>query len=237
MNTAIDSPPTPIVPGRRPTNWRKRPTTSCSPCCVSCVRRTGRRPPSVPLGRYATWSLTWRAPRRGMRHCRSCSARRFRAARHKGDFQGNSLDAMNERPADRSQAGRTGEQLSEMLIELALWAIRGRRRRARWWVLPLSPSTPRAPRHGFPARVSMGHLCAVVLTRDVWMHKFDIGRALRTEVPMDDSDTRLVADVAAEWQHQHGQPVRLGLRVPPGAAGAGVRGTRSASTPSTSVAW
>lgn len=215
MNTTIDRSPTPIVPGTeadqlaqaaydqlqsllrelRPQDWEQR--TECAPWTVrdmvAHMAGAAQGHASLPIMLRQT----------------------IQGARHKGEFQGNSLDAMNEIQI-RSQAGRTGEQLSEMLIELAPRAIRGRRRRARWLGFAPIPIDATGSTAGFPSRVSMGHLCAVVLTRDVWMHKFDIGRALRTEVPMDDTDTRLVADVAAEWQRQHGHPVRLELSGPAG---------------------
>lgn len=136
-------------------------------------------------------------------------------ARHKGEFEGNSLDAMNEMQI-RSQEGLTGEQLSVRLRELTPRAVRGRHRRARWAGFIAIPIDSTGSTAGFPSKVSLGHLCAVVLTRDVWMHKFDIARALGTTAPMDSTDTRLVADVAHEWQQQHGRPVRLELSGPAG---------------------
>lgn len=135
--------------------------------------------------------------------------------RLKGDFDGNSLDAMNDLQI-RSQGDRTGPQLAQRIHELAPRAIRGRHRRARWLGFVPIPIDPTGSTEGFPTKVSMGHLCAVVLTRDVWMHKFDIARAVGTTPPIDETDTRVVADVASEWQGQHGRPVRLELSGPAG---------------------
>ena len=135
--------------------------------------------------------------------------------RLKNEFDGNSLDAMNELQI-RSQKDSSGPQLAARIRDLAPLAVRGRHRRATWMgFVPISID-PTGSTAGFPAKVSMGHLCAVVLTRDVWMHKFDIARALDMTPPIDDTDTRVVADVAAEWQGQHKQPVRLELSGPAG---------------------
>lgn len=139
----------------------------------------------------------------------------IRGQKLKSQFEGNSLDAMNEAQI-RSQAGQSGPEITDHLRALVPGAIRGRRRRARWGGFIPVPIDATGSTAGFPSRVSMGRLCAVVLTRDVWMHRFDIHRAIGSTPTLDEVDARLVADVVTEWQGQHGQPVRLELTGPAG---------------------
>lgn len=64
---------------------------------------------------------------------------------------------------------------------------------------------------------TLGYLFDVILTRDPFMHRIDIGRA--TGVPMTvtaDHEGVIVADVVREWASRHGQPFSLELT---GAAG------------------
>jgi len=64
---------------------------------------------------------------------------------------------------------------------------------------------------------SLGYLLDVVLTRDVWMHRVDISRAVGRPVELTpEHDGRLVADVVADWALRHGQPFGLLLRGPAG---------------------
>lgn len=61
------------------------------------------------------------------------------------------------------------------------------------------------------------YLFDTVLTRDTWMHRVDIARATgRTFVLTADHDSRLIADVVAEWARRHGQPFTLQLDGPAG---------------------
>ncbi|MEJ7707803.1 MAG: maleylpyruvate isomerase family mycothiol-dependent enzyme [Nocardioidaceae bacterium] len=66
-------------------------------------------------------------------------------------------------------------------------------------------------------RWTFGYLMDVILTRDPWMHRVDLSRAV--EIPLDltpDHDGVLVADVVQEWAGRHGQPYRLHLTGPAG---------------------
>jgi uncharacterized protein (TIGR03083 family) len=63
----------------------------------------------------------------------------------------------------------------------------------------------------------LGFLVDVVLTRDTWMHRSDIGAAVgRPMVLRPDHDGAIVADVVAEWAARHGQPCSLTLTGPAG---------------------
>jgi len=66
---------------------------------------------------------------------------------------------------------------------------------------------------------SLGFLLDVIYTRDAWMHRIDISRAIGKAVDTDAGhDGRLVADIVADWARRHRQPFRLNLS---GAAGGG----------------
>jgi len=61
----------------------------------------------------------------------------------------------------------------------------------------------------------MGYLLDVILTRDTWMHRVDICRAVGQPMTLSaDHDGRIVADVVAEWARRHGRPFRLDLGGP-----------------------
>jgi uncharacterized protein (TIGR03083 family) len=71
----------------------------------------------------------------------------------------------------------------------------------------------------FPEKMTLGYLFDVILTRDTWMHRIDLCRAVGTEpVLTADHDGRIVADVVAEWARRHGQPFTLRLTGPAGGA-------------------
>jgi uncharacterized protein (TIGR03083 family) len=69
----------------------------------------------------------------------------------------------------------------------------------------------------YEGRQSIGWLMDVVYTRDVWMHRVDISRALgRDLVLTPDHDGRIVADVVAEWATLYDTPFDLELTGPAG---------------------
>jgi uncharacterized protein (TIGR03083 family) len=62
-----------------------------------------------------------------------------------------------------------------------------------------------------------GYLLDVILTRDPWMHRVDISRAVGRDVVLTpEHDGRIVADVVSEWSRRHGQPFTLTLTGPAG---------------------
>lgn len=64
---------------------------------------------------------------------------------------------------------------------------------------------------------TLGYLVDVVLTRDAWLHRIDLCRAVDKEpVLTPDHDGRIVADVALEWAERHRSPVHLTLTGPAG---------------------
>ena len=66
-------------------------------------------------------------------------------------------------------------------------------------------------------RRPLAYLMDLVYTRDVWMHRVDIGRATgREPVLTAEHDGRLIADMVADWATTHGHDFHLELE---GAAG------------------
>jgi uncharacterized protein (TIGR03083 family) len=132
--------------------------------------------------------------------------------RHKDRFDGNDLDAMNAHQVERN-VHLSPQELVAQLRLLAPRAVRARRRLPaplRRIPLPMAPGGSFTP--GMPTSIRLGRLFDVILTRDVWLHRIDILRAVDREPDVDiDVDRRIVADVAAEWAGRHGQPVRLEL--------------------------
>ena len=65
----------------------------------------------------------------------------------------------------------------------------------------------------------LGYLFDIIFTRDTWMHRVDIARAIARPLAVDAThDGRIVADVVAEWGRRHGQPFTLHLEGPAGGA-------------------
>ena len=63
----------------------------------------------------------------------------------------------------------------------------------------------------------LGYLVDVILTRDAWLHRMDLCRAIGVEPELTAGhDGRIVAEVAAEWARRHGRPHRLVLTGPAG---------------------
>lgn len=133
-----------------------------------------------------------------------------RRARRSGRDQVDEMTALQIELA----ADLTTDQLVAELRSLVGPAAAGRRR------------TPAALRRLVRVRVemgaiserwSLGYLVDVILTRDAWLHRVDLARALgRDLVLTPEHDARIVADVAAEWARRHGQPCRLVLTGPAG---------------------
>jgi uncharacterized protein (TIGR03083 family) len=66
-------------------------------------------------------------------------------------------------------------------------------------------------------RWPLSYLMDVIYTRDTWMHRGDVSRAIGRDVELTpEHDGRIVADVVAEWAPRHGQPFTLTLTGPAG---------------------
>jgi uncharacterized protein (TIGR03083 family) len=65
---------------------------------------------------------------------------------------------------------------------------------------------------GATERWTVGYLLDTILTRDAWMHRVDIARAIDRDVILTAAhDGRIVADAVAEWARRHGQSFTLEL--------------------------
>lgn len=64
---------------------------------------------------------------------------------------------------------------------------------------------------------TIGYLFDLIFTRDPWIHRVDICRAINRDVELTpEHDGRIVADVVSEWARRHGQPFTLALGGPAG---------------------
>ncbi|MFI5099767.1 MAG: maleylpyruvate isomerase family mycothiol-dependent enzyme [Actinomycetes bacterium] len=146
--------------------------------------------------------------------------------RHRGDFGGSSLDAMNQCQIDGLREVSDGALL-RLFGELVPKAVAGRARRTRvlGWA-PVHLEQAGSWYEGMPTRTTMAELCAVVLTRDVWAHRLDIARATAAVPSLEPSvDGRIVADIVTDWAARHGRPFTLTLTgVAGGAFRAGAAG-------------
>ena len=138
------------------------------------------------------------------------------AMRHKREFAGNDLDAMNALQV-RDHANLGSSQRIDALRAIYPKAVRGRMRfprPLRRIRVPLAQSGSTA--QGMPTSLHLGHLMDVIYTRDVWLHRVDIAMATGHDLDLDQVDGRVVEDVVAEWAGRHGRPFQLTLTGPAG---------------------
>lgn len=123
------------------------------------------------------------------------------------------VDHLTAVQLDRTRHLDTG-QLTAELRRLVPRATAGRRRTpapVRRW------ATFRVEMGSISERWTLGYLVDVILTRDAWLHRIDLCRAVgREPVLSPDHDGRIVADVVAEWARRHGRPYHLVLTGPAG---------------------
>ena len=108
-----------------------------------------------------------------------------------------------------STSGLTEAELVAECRNLVLPAAKGRRRTPaparRFVTFPVEMGS-------ISERWTLGYLVNVILTRDIWMHRIDLSRAIDGEFRADAAhDGRIVEDVVAEWARRHGQPFTLTL--------------------------
>jgi uncharacterized protein (TIGR03083 family) len=121
-----------------------------------------------------------------------------------------SVDGMNEVQV-RERTGASPEELRHGLADAGRRGLRARTR------LPAVARAVRLP-FGPPAGTRpLGYLMDRIYTRDAWMHRVDISRAVDRPLQVTaEHDGRLVADVVGEWGRAHKQPYRLVLSGPAG---------------------
>ena len=127
---------------------------------------------------------------------------------------GGGIDALTSLQV-RKTAQLSPAELVERFRDVGPRAVRGRRRLAR--ALGRLPLPEAQVVGGHRERWTFGFLFDVVLTRDTWMHRADISRAIGRPMKLTpEHDGVLVADVVAEWAERHGRPYRLRLTGPAG---------------------
>lgn len=134
------------------------------------------------------------------------------AMRHKGEYDRNALDAWTGLHI-RKHADLEPDALLARLRDIAPRAVRARSRFPSLLgriPVPVDASGNTPP--GTPGRVTLGELNTVIFTRDAWLHRVDIARAIDREPNIDpEVDGRIVEDVVIEWAQRHGAPFRLTL--------------------------
>ena len=118
------------------------------------------------------------------------------------------LDEMNQLHIEERGHLTTNAVIQELEARITP-AVRARQR--------LPALLRRAPIPNSGHRLTLGDLVDVILTRDVWMHRVDVCRAVQRPLHLTaDHDGRIVADVVREWADRHAQPFTMRLT---GAAG------------------
>jgi uncharacterized protein (TIGR03083 family) len=128
------------------------------------------------------------------------------AARKRG---GVFIDALTGLQVDK-HSGASTDQLVARYAVIGPKAATGRRRTpalVRRVTMPVPQSVG-----GVEEKWKLGYLVDVILTRDTWMHRIDVARAIGEQAELTaDHDGVIVADVVAEWAQRHGQPCTLTL--------------------------
>ena len=149
---------------------------------------------------------------RAMASIREQARQQLHGFRHRGQHDGNALDAANAlQVADHAHLS-PAEKVDE-LRRLVPAAVAGRMRMpglVRRIRVPMDAGGSTAA--GTPDTLQLGHLVDVVYTRDTWLHGIDIERATGQPVTRTAAvDGRIVEDVVAEWFTRHGQSAHLHL--------------------------
>lgn len=136
--------------------------------------------------------------------------------RHKEEFDGNDLDARNAlQVADHADLDPAS--LLETLVHIGPRAVDARMSQpglVRRISIPMPGGGSTAD--GTPGRLNMGELFDVILTRDVWVHRYDVARSIGSEPEVGEFDRRMVEDVVKEWSGRHGRAFDLTLTGPAG---------------------
>ena len=125
---------------------------------------------------------------------------------------GNEVDHMTAVQVELT-AGLTPTELVDECRSLVGPAARGRKRTPapmrRLVRLPVEIGS-------ISEKWTLGYLLDVILTRDTFLHRVDLARALDHALDLDDRDRRIAADIVAEWARRHGEAFELRLGGPAG---------------------
>ncbi|MGE0000109.1 MAG: maleylpyruvate isomerase family mycothiol-dependent enzyme [Ilumatobacteraceae bacterium] len=126
---------------------------------------------------------------------------------------GSAVDTMTAVQIERVAGLSISEAVAE-LRRLVPLAARGRRRTP--WILRTAVRFP-VKMGRIDERWTLGYLVDVILTRDAWLHRVDLCRAVGADMVLTaDHDGRIVSDVVAEWARRHGRPFHLTISGPAG---------------------
>jgi uncharacterized protein (TIGR03083 family) len=150
----------------------------------------------------------------GMSEMSASLPEQMRQMRAAGKADGVFVDALTALQVAKHEA-KEPAQIVERFAKVGPKAAKGRRRTpgfVRSRTLPVEQAVG-----GVDEKWTLGFLVDVILTRDTWMHRIDLARAVGHEPKLTaDHDGVLVADVVAEWAERHGQPCTLTLTGPAG---------------------
>lgn len=136
--------------------------------------------------------------------------------RHARKYDSNPMDAYNALQVAEHSSLTPAEKVAA-LKALAAEAVRGRMRTPAFLrAVTASVKSNGSIVEGMPNKGNFGHLMDVVYTRDVFMHRIDISRAVGRELCPGENDRRIVEDAVGEWARRHQQPVEVVLRGPAG---------------------
>jgi uncharacterized protein (TIGR03083 family) len=137
--------------------------------------------------------------------------RQVRAASQRG---GDFVEALCEVQLDK-HARETPDEIKAKWRRTVPRARRGRRMIPGFMLRRAMPETQVV--NGAEESWSIGFLTETILTRDPWMHRFDIAAATGVKPKLTaEHDGVIVDDLVREWAARHGQPVRLRLDGPAG---------------------
>jgi uncharacterized protein (TIGR03083 family) len=139
----------------------------------------------------------------------------IRQMRTAGKQGGEFIDALTALQVAKTAALST-TQLVDRFAAVGPKAARGRRRTP-FFVRGRTMPGDQPLGDGSRETWKFGFLIDVCLTRDTWMHRMDICRAVDAKPELTaDHDGVLIADVAIEWAARHAQPCTLKLGGPAG---------------------
>lgn len=146
---------------------------------------------------------------------------------HAREHDGNAMDAYNELQVEEHAALTPAERVAA-LRRLSAAAVRGRMRTPALLRAASAPVKSNGSMvEGMPNKANLGHLMDVIYTRDVFMHRVDISRAVGRDPSPGENDRRIVEDAVGEWARRHQEPVEVVLTGPAGGKfGQGAGGPR-----------
>ncbi|VXB11059.1 maleylpyruvate isomerase family mycothiol-dependent enzyme [Aeromicrobium sp. 9AM] len=136
--------------------------------------------------------------------------------RHASEHDGNAMDAYNALQIAEHASLAPADKLTA-LKTVAPAAVRGRMKTpVLLRMASMSTKANGSVVDGMPPRGNLGHLMDVIYSRDVFMHRVDISRAVGRDLHLNDNDRRIVEDAVGEWARRHQQPVEVVLSGPAG---------------------